>query len=219
MTPGAYYSLFSEDESIGALIYSRDMIKVMYPLILLLSTGTGFVFLVQGNIYDFISYMFVIPLLVSLPVLFEHFSHRPSHYRTHIDRLVFAIVALNIPGSLFLHEQFSQFQYDRFLHFSVGILLMPLAYYLLLFLCPSLTFSRSSLLGIFFILFIGLFLWEGNQFLRDKFFHSKTFYDYSQGIVQDFWEDIMFGSVGLVISTAVLVRQGILRKPSKRLSC
>ncbi len=125
-----------------------------------------------------------------------------------LDRIGFIgllIVLANAPGSLYLHEFGAQFQYDRFLHIVVPLVLAPLflIFALLFSKIRQKEFSKKSVLWtIFAVLFIGLFTWEGFQFMLDKIFSTKLFLDYAKPIVVDFWEDIFFGLTGLLLGMA-----------------
>lgn len=179
----------------------------MIIIIILVSVSTAVVeFFVKGTpTVVFYSYAFIVPLIVLVPhVLYatsRRFSERISDgWLLWIDRLVFGVIIINIPGSIYFHE--AGIQYDRFIHFggAFGVFLISI----FLFIAFRHSFANKSInigriLGIlFFVLFIGLFLWEGFQFKLDQLLGTRLFFDTAQSIEVDFWEDILFGLLGLI---------------------
>jgi len=153
-----------------------------------------------------VSYGFVILLLILLPRFFYYFDKNirktvKIEWVKKIERFSFFIVILNAPASLILHKL--GFQYDRFLHFSVAF--FSLIIFLLLWL-PVMKINgeeikkRKLLIYLFLILFISLFLWEILQYNIDQIFGTKLFFDTEQEIKVDFWEDILFGTSGLIVA-------------------
>lgn len=154
----------------------------------------------RGTVWLF--YGVVNPTLLLLPRVIYHYG-RELKERVSIDWVkrieLFGtlIIILNAPGSLFLHAM--GIQYDRFLHFFVGMLSVLLAY-LIIYTFYEKPGERKSriLLWSGVSVFIGLFIFEWWQFTADRFFGSQLFFDTEQDIVTDFWEDIIFGTAGLI---------------------
>lgn len=154
-----------------------------------------------------ISYGLVIPLLIIFFWLFikkiigEDKVEEGSWLKV-AGFLIFLIILFNAPGTLYFHELYPSLQYDRFLHFSCGFVIVPLMmmWISLLFRMKGFKIPKSSTLWLTFsLVLIGLFAWEGFQFLLDKIFETKSFFDYSQPIVIDFWEDVFFGFAGTLL--------------------
>ena len=61
--------------------------------------------------------------------------------------------------------------------------------------------NSQFLIFIFLISAIGLFVWEGYQFLIDSLFGTSLFHDASQAILIDFWEDVIFGLAGVIMGS------------------
>ena len=57
---------------------------------------------------------------------------------------------------------------------------------------------KNATLPILFVGILCLFLWEGLQFVSDQIFGTHLFADAVQDIYIDFWEDVLFGSFGLI---------------------
>lgn len=179
----------------------------MIIIIILVSVSTAVVdFFVEGTpTIVFYSYAFVVPLIVLVPhVLYvanRRFRERISEsWLSWIDRFMFGVIIVNIPGSIYLHD--AGIQYDRFIHFGSAFGSFLLFVFLFIAFCHSFTnisIRAGRILGIsFFALFIGLFLWEGFQFKLDQLIGTRLFFDEAQSIDVDFWEDILFGLLGLV---------------------
>ena len=179
----------------------------MIIIIILVSVSTAVVeFFVEGALtVVFYSYAFIVPMIVLVPhVLYaasRRFRERISgDWLLWIDRLAFGVIIINIPGSIYFHDV--GIQYDRFIHFgsAFGAFLI----YMFLFIAFRHLFANRSInigriLGIsFFVLFVGLFIWEGFQFRLDQLLGTRLFFDAAQSIEVDFWEDILFGFLGLV---------------------
>ncbi len=151
-----------------------------------------------------ISYGFIVILLILLPRFFYKFDANikktvKNEWVKKIEYFAFFIVISNAPGSLILHQL--GFEYDRFLHFAVAF--FSLIIFLLLWL-PVMRINgeeikkRKLLFYLFAILFVCLFLWEILQYNIDQAFGTKLFFDTKQEIKVDFWEDILFGTCGLL---------------------
>lgn len=107
------------------------------------------------------------------------------------------IIAFNAPGSLFLHAM--GIQYDRVLHFVMGMIVIFAAVTILSAFYEKPEVNKKQILvwsGV--IVLFGLFLFEWWQFTADRLFGSQLFFDTEQNIKTDFWEDILFGTTGLV---------------------
>lgn len=157
----------------------------------------------KGRGIVLVSYAFIIPLLILLPRILYRFDAKikktvKAEWPRKIEYFGFFIILSNIPASLILHDL--GFQYDRFLHFAAAF--FALIIFLLLWL-PVMKINgeeikkSSLLLYLFFILFIGLFLWELLQYNIDQLFSTKLFFDAGQEIKVDVFEDIFFGTCGL----------------------
>jgi hypothetical protein len=114
----------------------------------------------------------------------------------------FVIILINAPGNLILHE--INIQYDRFLHLAMGFLILsPLMLFCVLIskmLHIEITNHKLFLKTAFLVAFIGLFLFEGLQYTTDQIFGTKFFFDATQNIKVDFFEDIVLGFVGLFLT-------------------
>lgn len=156
-----------------------------------------------------IAYGFVNPLLFALPRIAAAVSPAvrarlaPSWFRT-VETVAILVILVNAPGSLVLHDL--GVQYDRFLHFTVGALVPFLA-------VPVVAAIRgrgATRPGTFWIAaaltLIGLFGFELFQFTTDRVFGTLLFHDEVQAIQRDVTEDIMFGTLGLLLSAIVLRR-------------
>ncbi|PIP73000.1 MAG: hypothetical protein COW88_03290 [Candidatus Lloydbacteria bacterium CG22_combo_CG10-13_8_21_14_all_47_15] len=188
------------------------MIHRSFWLILALSIsfGTALVeYLTAGRLFVVIPYAVIIPLIVLMPRFLYYYYALPrgrgsTRLLINIERALFIIVGLNAPASLLLHNL--GFQYDRFLHFTMGI-----AYFYAFILLISIFFKNPGMLmhGIPFVTLIiaGIamtFLWEGGQYTLDRIFGISLFSDRAQDITRDFWEDVFFGIAGGIISLAYL---------------
>lgn len=178
---------------------------------LIISIGTGLVGFITNKGIVIISYGLVIPLALLLPRFFYYFDLKIKKtvnfkWVKKIDFFAFFIVLFNTPGSLLLHDL--DFQYDRFLHFTVPF--FALIIFFLLWLpvikirCNKVK-KRDFLLIVFIIVFISLFFWEAVQYSIDQTFGTKLFFDKSQDIRIDFLEDIIFGLLGLTLGLLYLI--------------
>ena len=154
----------------------------------------------EGRGVVVIPYATVVPLLLILPRLIYTVKKASlsAQWLSRMERLSFFAMLLNAPGSLYFHE--AGFGYDRFLHFAVGII-APQMFLLLALPFLSTPISKSKALTVLaFFSFISLFLWEGFQFSIDQLFGTHLFFDVHQVIQADFWEDIVFGMVGVIVA-------------------
>lgn len=120
-----------------------------------------------------------------------------------------AILVLNAPGSIFLHDL--GIQYDRFLHFTAVLVAFPSAMVFLapIFLRrhPKRSVARKEVLAkTFLTVFVGLFLWEAAQWSVDQLFGTQLYHDATQTITRDAIEDVLFGVAGLTIAAFFLLR-------------
>ena len=60
--------------------------------------------------------------------------------------------------------------------------------------------KRKLLLYLLAILFVSLLLWEILQYNIDQIFGTKLFFDAKQEIKIDVLEDILFGTLGLLVA-------------------
>lgn len=159
--------------------------------------------LLQKKAVVVVSYGVIIPLVLFLPRFFYRFDFKVRNIVNFkwVEKLEFSsffIVIFNALGSLILHNL--NFQYDRFLHFSVAFLSFMIFFLLWL---PVVRIKnkkiekRNFLVFVLITLFVTLFLWEALQYNIDLLFNTKLFFDYSQPIEIDFSEDIFFGLLGL----------------------
>lgn len=115
-----------------------------------------------------------------------------------IELLGALMIAVGIPGSLFFHDV--GVQYDRFIHFSNGILLVFMASMIASTFYESHSDNKKHILkwsGI--AVFIGFFLFELFQSYMDMIFGTHLFFDLKQDIVIDVTEDILFATFGLIL--------------------
>jgi len=148
-----------------------------------------------------IPYALIIPFFITLPriiyILRARKNGRGSFMLlSNIERALFVVVLLNAPASLFFHNM--GFQYDRFLHLIMGVVY---GYAFIFTLSMLIKYPENLMSGgsFSFLVFIGiamLFLWEGGQFSIDTMTGTHLFSDKEQNIIQDFWEDIVFGFIG-----------------------
>ena len=148
-------------------------------------------------------YGIVSPLLFLLPRFIYYVSWRIKQSMKldrikHIELFGTLIIALNIPNSLFLHAM--GIQYDRVLHFLVGMIIVFMMATILSAFYERPEISKKQILtwsGV--SVFFGLFIFEWWQFTMDSIFGTKLFFDVTQNIVVDFREDILFGTIGLAL--------------------
>ncbi|MEX2013527.1 MAG: hypothetical protein WD897_01265 [Parcubacteria group bacterium] len=159
----------------------------------------------SGRLIVVIPYGLLIPIFVLIPRFvmkkaLESQGVRGEEWLKKMEGIIFLVILFNAPASLFFHSM--GFQYDRFLHFAMGLASVPF------FLISLLTYfrligkdvSNEKVLGFLFaFLFTGLFVWEGLQFSLDQIFATNLFSDAIQPIIIDFWEDISFGLIGVLI--------------------
>ncbi|MEK9179797.1 MAG: hypothetical protein AAB897_00055 [Patescibacteria group bacterium] len=162
----------------------------------------------RGKSIVFIPYGIVIPLVLLVPRILLFWSPRFREgtgvdWLKKVERLIFLILFLNVPGSLYLHD--IGLQYDRFLHLVVGFLSALLLFH---FVAPAEKLFAPHMRKIttlelaFTILFVGLFFIEGVELFTDySFGTNEIFGDVAQPLFVDFWEDIMFGFTGIVLGT------------------
>jgi len=175
----------------------------MYVATIILSLVTAFLlWLTHHELYAILSYAIVIPALISLPriVYRRHRGSLTPAWLTRVERLGFFLVAIDAPGTLYFHERSAIYQYDRLLHFLVGLSLISLLVLLVLPFLKNTVRVRKLIPLIGLAAFVGLFAWEGWQFINDRLFGTHLFFDHAQPILQDFWEDIAFGTAGLICS-------------------
>jgi len=160
-----------------------------------------------------IPYGFILPLLILLPrfIFTKNLKIKKVvkiDWVKYIERLWFFIMIFNTPGSLILHRL--GWQYDRILHFALAFLS---SFLVLLILLPVFKIKRwqiekkKIIILVFLIVFCGLFLWELFQYTIDQLFGTKLFFDVSQNIKVDFWEDIFFGFWGLIGAISYLQKK------------
>ena len=150
-----------------------------------------------------IIYGFVNPLLLLLPrVAYYHWGQIMKRTTValikRIELFGALIIVVSVPGSLFLHDM--GVQYDRFIHFSTGILLVYMASLIASAFYESHSDNKKHILkwsGI--AVFIGFFLFELFQSYVDMIFGTHLFFDLKQDIVIDVTEDILFATFGLVL--------------------
>ncbi|MEG0229736.1 MAG: hypothetical protein RR640_03945 [Oscillospiraceae bacterium] len=153
------------------------------------------------------------PELVNVPV------HYVDYIAAMLTTLGVGIIAIKLPG--FYYYQFVGFcfisQYlgmmlnfydkflwwDIFLHFTSGIILCTLAYYIYTIFCKKTNTSPKKLIGLWFALFTGIAcaaIWEIYEFTIDVCFGFDA-----QGItVNDTMEDIIAGTIGSLISVIII---------------
>lgn len=150
-----------------------------------------------------IMYGFVNPLLILFPrIIYYRWSWiRERTTVALIKRIEFLgalIIIVSVPGSLFFHDV--GVQYDRFIHFSTGILLVFMASVIASAFYENHSDNKKHILkwsGI--AVFIGFFLFELFQSYMDMIFGTHLFFDLKQDIVIDVTEDILFATFGLVL--------------------
>jgi len=161
-------------------------------------------FFTRGRGIILVSYGLIVILLILLPRFFYYFDENikktvRTEWVKKIEYFSFFIVISNAPASLILHDL--GFEYDRFLHFAVAF--FSLIIFLLLWL-PVMKINgeeikkRKLLICLFVTLFSSLFLWEILQYSIDQIFGTKLFFDAEQKIEVDVFEDILFGTCGLI---------------------
>ncbi len=174
--------------------------------IILSLAAASFEFFTSRSTEVLVSYGLIVPLLSMAPRfilgrILEGRGVSGKRWLAKAESLIFLIVLFNAPGSLFFHGM--EFQYDRFLHFSMGIASTALVFVMLMVIMRAAGLraeSKGRVLFLAFVLtFVGLFAWEGLQFTVDKVFSTRLFSDTTQPIVIDFWEDIVFGFVGVLL--------------------
>jgi hypothetical protein len=151
---------------------------------LILSLGTAlFEYWRGGEMVVIVSYGVIVPFLViGAKFIFEK--------GRKFELLILFSIIFNAPASLFFHN--IGFQYDRFLHFAMGLISA-------IFLALLLKKRSMPMYLIFSILFVGVFAWEGLQFSVDQIFGTKVFFDIVQPIEVDVLEDIVFGLSGVIV--------------------
>lgn len=151
-----------------------------------------------------IPYALVVPLVLLVPRAAYRYlrSAVTPLWLASIERLQLYIFALNAPASLWFHHM--GFQYDRYLHFMVGALLVP--YFFLWYvairrrIAPRYMFRIASfILMTAYIGIVSVFAWELYQHTVDTLFGTQLFFDSRQPITVDFWEDIFFGLLGMCV--------------------
>lgn len=181
----------------------------MYIAVLALSWVTAFLlFLTHHEIYAIISYGLIVPVLVTMPVVLyrRHREFLRPSWLTLVEKLAFVLVAVDAPGTLYFHERAAIYQYDRLLHLSVGLTFIPLLTLLAVPVVGDVARVRRYIPIIGLVAFVGLFAWEGWQFTNDRLLGTHLFFDHAQPIKQDFWEDIAFGTAGLLLSIPLVRR-------------
>jgi len=180
----------------------------MFVYSLALVWGAGLIELfTPARMSVLVPYVFIFPILILAPRLILVIDKKfkevvSSEWLKQVEVFIFLILAFNVPGSLVFHDL--GFQYDRFLHFIVAFL--ALALFLILWL-PVMKINgeriekKRILIMLFFVLFFSLFFWEMFQFTSDQIFGTKSFFDVRQSIARDFLEDILFGTLGLILGT------------------
>lgn len=159
-------------------------------------------------------------LLAALPV--TKTGLKPS-WLNPVELFIFFIILANAPGSLYLHSL--PIQYDRFLHYFVGFILMFMTIPILGPIFKRLFKGQQKyrfLIWSALLLFIGLFAWEFYQWAMDQLFGTHLFGDIAQPIQVDVAEDIAFGTIGLLSALPLMfvprvwswLTQGQLTKPS-----
>ncbi len=174
-----------------------------------------------------IPYGIVNPLLFSMPRILRATipavrARVGEEWLRTVEILAALIILVNAPGSLILHDL--GIQYDRFLHFICGVLI-------LLIVVPLVSairgFGASVSVTLWIsvtLVFVGLFGFEAFQYSSDRVFGTLLFHDQVQSIERDVMEDIIFGTLGLALTVAALARSKRLRhlfaiegiRPSKK---
>ena len=180
------------------------MFYIIFTIILSFATAV-FQFLWQDGLSVIVSYGVVVPFLVLIPRFVLKLSPKfksavGKDWLKKVEPIVFFIILVNAPASLFIHDM--AVQYDRFLHFAVGSFL-PVLFFagiVPMFRLKNLNINRFVMfLLVLMITFSGLFMFEGLQFTIDNIFGTQLFHDTTQSKEVDFWEDIFFGSTGVII--------------------
>jgi hypothetical protein len=179
------------------------MVRTRHVAVVLCLATSLVSFFVRHDPEVYIPYATNIPLFFFLPYLLYRGSATvrrrvTSEWSSRVERVGLAILLLNIPGVLLLHEFLPELQFDRLLHFgaaAVGVQGM-----LLLLMPWSPHSTKRDLLGHACIIsFLFLFAWEGYQYIQDTLFGTHSFFDYAQPLWRDFWEDVFFGMLGVVV--------------------
>ncbi len=158
----------------------------------------------------FLPYTLIVPILILIP---RFIALTYKYLNKNIDRrlieamdlIALGMVTISVPASLWWHKM--GFQYDRFLHFAIAAMALPLAIILMAsFGWEKKVKSRKGFLALTTILAAaGLFIFEGYQYSVDQIFGTSLFYDSKQHISVDFSEDIIFGVLGILFSLCFLV--------------
>lgn len=160
--------------------------------------------LLNGNeLVILIPYGILIPMAIFIPRLLQPLIRKyyqlSRGWLSLTEKLIFYLVLINIPGSIFFHR--IGVQYDRFIHLSAGVLCTLILFLILLPLLKIHEFKKLHILSILFILAMSSnFLWEMWQLTSDGVFGTQLFFDLAQSIQQDFSEDVSFAAIGIIIS-------------------
>lgn len=151
-----------------------------------------------------IVYGFIVPILALLPrYLFKISNIRLLRF---VGILLEFIILTSALGSLWLHDL--GIQYDRLLHmvnvFLATLLTFVIYLHVIVMRSKHLKRKEQIILTIFFVMLVGIFLFEGLQYMIDRIFSTTLFFDVIQNIRVDFWEDIFFGFVGLVVAVVYI---------------
>ena len=161
----------------------------------------------RGETIIIVSYGLVVPFFLLLPRIVYIVSAAlkklvNNQWLRRIEQISFVILLLNVPASLILHDL--GFQYDRFLHFASGALVFALAVLIYLPIDRKIFRGRINKIRVLtvalVVIFAGIFIWEGYQYAADVLFGTSLFSDAVQEINVDFWEDIIFGAVGILVA-------------------
>lgn len=184
----------------------------MLVISIILSISVALISFFSKGYLDVVSnaYGFAIPFAIFIPyIIFKKSSFLQKNttrkWLDYLNYAAFIFILASAPGSLYFHR--GGIQYDRVLHFIcafAGFFMFSL--FLLPFFRPD-EKKISKKLFIFIIALItlaGLFAWEGFQFSLDAIFGTKVFFDISQPIIVDFWEDIFFGTCGTILAIAYM---------------
>ena len=184
------------------LLLCKDMIIISIAL----SFITALIeFIERGKMIIIIPYGLVVPFFLLLPRLIYTTSVTFKklvnvQWLNRIEQISFVILLLNAPASLILHDL--GFQYDRFLHFAGGALVFAIAVLIYLPIDKKIfrgqTRKMRVLVVSFGVILVGVFIWEGYQYVADALFGTNLFSDAVQEINVDFWEDIIFGELGII---------------------
>jgi hypothetical protein len=156
-----------------------------------------------------IPYGIINPLIFSLPRLARAFipavrARVSATWVRTIEWVAVLIILVNAPGSLVLHDL--GVQYDRFLHFVCGVLILLLAVPIISAVRgPGASASKTLWVSVALV-FVGLFGFEAFQYSSDRIFGTQLFHDQVQSIERDVTEDILFGTAGLALSAMILRR-------------